>query len=523
MRVVLEIGDWILVEDDDGEVRLWNNRSTGETRTYEDIPIEVETHLRENDVDRSSNGGETLELAVSSPLRHPVPETLSETSQVANNQPTPFTRQRGVAAISKNSALSEPLLDPLQSVSDTKVPDSVPRMYSNEDMFAQVEPISETSRPDLSGLDVADRMGDQERVGEGLAETTDEIVCVESQEPAPEIPSPANLPSVPEREATPAMLVNATSMRKHQGQSQQQFLATLTHLHLGRKGLTSLGSAPQLCARLKVLNLEGNHLQEILGLRPNCSFEVLHLQGNDIWNLGTWTQNLPSLRTLDLADNRLILFSGLEKSRCLEELNLRGQKSNLPLQFHPPTLRIFSRSLRSLDIARNRITDISPIVVLSSLERLDASSNMLVDITHIGDVLPKISRLSRLNLSENPVVLSFKYRDMVILAASERLVELDEKSVQQHERAFLVKLHQQRERKSVEPGVRRRRSPSPRRSSSLVPLPPEDHVVAPPPGQLCGPISNRSRSSSRDPSGRQYRRKSSGPARLPPLPPRIGV
>jgi len=314
-------------------------------------------------------------------------------------------------------------------------------------------------------------------------------------------------------------------MRKHQGQSQQQFLATLTHLHLGRKGLTSLGSAPQLCARLKVLNLEGNHLQEIPGLRPNCTFEVLHLQGNDIWDLGTWTQNLPSLRTLDLADNRLILFSGLEKSRCLEELNLRGQKSNLPLQFHPPTLRIFSRSLRNLDIARNRITDISPIVVLSSLERLDASSNMLVDITHIGDVLPKISRLSRLNLSENPVVLSFKYRDMVILAASERLVELDEKSVQQHERAFLVKLHQQRERKSVEPDVGRgrRRSPSPRRSSSLVPLPPKDHVVAPPPGQLCGPISNRSRSSSRDPSGRQYRRKSSGPARLPPLPPRIGV
>lgn len=534
MRVVLEIGDWILAEDDEGEVRLWSNSSTGETRSYEDMPIEVEAKLRENAQDQSADtNGEALEATLPLAIENPGPAISESVGGTGATEPTPFRRQRGVMAAppQPGSALSEPLLAPLHPVTDTILPDSVAPVGSIND------PVLPDSLALLEGacLEVADEQtlrlqdsGNMENVGQELAcVKSEEIVLAETHEPPPEVPRPANLPSVPERAPTQAMLVSATSMKQHHGQSQQQFLGTLTHLHLGRKGLTSLGDAANLCGRLKVLNLEGNHFQEIQGLRPNCTFEVLHLQGNDVWNLSTWSQSLPSLRSLDLSENFLTLVAGLDNSRGLEELNLRGQRSGVPLQFHTPTLNVFARSLHRLDVSRNRITDISPVASLLALEQFFANSNMLSDLTHVGNVLQRLGRLKRLGLAENPACSTFKYRDLVIISASESLEELDDKAIQRHERAFLVKMHQRRRERTSENGSSAGSSPTvltppaQRRSRSLAPLPPRENM-AQLPGHPPVPCNNRSRSSSRDPSGRQYRRKSTGPAKLPPLPPRIG-
>lgn len=532
MRIVLEIGDWVLAEDDEGEVRLWSNGVTGETCNYSDVPPEVEAVLQAGS-GAASTPQQTATMAPS-PTQEPPPQTSAKVAEGA--EPAPFRRQRGLAAAAPKpgSSSAEPLastLLPAETLTAEK-PD-LPQRWAPPDE-------AETPSAGIGGEEVPAPYQNevQHEPGPGFQETAPLALEANSVppdsvelEPSPAAPRPADLPDLPPREPTPAMLTKATSMRQFAGQSQEQFLTKLTHLHLAERGLTSLGSAFQHCPRLKVLNLEGNHLQELSGIRPCC--EVLHLQGNDVWDLSGWTQNLPSLATLELAENRLSLLSGLQRCSHLEELNLRGQRSELPLQLHPPSLTVFSRSLRSLDISRNRMMDIGPIAVLSALQRLDASSNELAEIPAVGSVLQRLSRLRRLSLAENPLSRLRKYRDLVIVAAAPGLEELDNKTVQPNERTFLVELHQRRQRRnSSEPPEQRTNGSTPTagspvgsRSASVgrdcPPLPPRDRAPVPHGGIPCIHAQNRSRSSSLDPAGRHYRRKVSGPGRLPPLPRRL--
>jgi len=228
------------------------------------------------------------------------------------------------------------------------------------------------------------------------------------------------------------------------------------------------------------------------------------------------------------------MLSGLSKSNRLEDLNLRAQRSDLPLQLHPPTLRAFSRSLRSLDISRNRMSDIGAVASLVMLQRLDASCNMLTEMPSVSSVLQHLTRLSRLRLEENPISWMPKYRDMVILAAPQSLEEFDSKTVQPNERPFLMELHQRRKRRNSSEPPRKGRSvggsplsgssqagvaPPEARSASLgmacPPRPPCNSAPAPGGGNPCV-ARHRSRSTSVDPR----RRRSSGATKLPPLPPR---
>jgi len=261
------------------------------------------------------------------------------------------------------------------------------------------------------------------------------------------------------------------------------------------------------------------------------------MQGNDVWDLSSWTGNLPSLTTLDLSENRLALISGLRSSTRLEDLSLRHQRTELPLRLHPPTMRTFSRSLRSLNISKNRMDDISPVGSLMMLQKLDASGNILTEMPHIGSVIRQLSRLNRLFLEDNPVCWMRKYRDMIIVAAQQCLEELDGKTVQPNERPFLVELHQRRRKRNSSEPPRRGAIESPGGSPPKPVTPCEERSASlgyppRPPGGLpqahipCLPVKapggSRSRSSSTDPAGRHYRRRTGAPtAKLPPLPPRV--
>lgn len=539
MRIVVEVGDWVLAEDDDGEVRLWSNGVTGETRSYEDVPKEVEAAL-------SSDDGP--------PLTQPAAEAPQQPHSGANAQPfrracgvgaepavsssalagsaeaAPFSRQRGLAAATSQhgSALPEPqgppkvfgseLLTSTQEYVGSAAVDACQWAEDKSSGGGVLEPEAQTEAT-------------QEQFEHGrptLESAADKQAP--SAEPDPVVTRPANVPELPPREPTQAMLMKATTTRPHHSQSQEQFLAKLTHLHLAERGFTSLGRAFHLCPRLKVLNLERNQLQELSGLRPGC--EVLHLQGNNVWDLSGWTQHLPSMATLDLAENRLTVLSGLRSSTQLQELSVRGQRSDKPLQLHSPTLLAFSRSLRSLNISRNRMTDadFAPVVNLRMLQRLDASGNMLADMAMLGTVLQALSCLTRLSLEGNPVCWMRKCRDLVIVAASECLEELDGKAVQPNERPFLVELHQRRRRRnSSEPPKRGATSPGGSTPTALSPTQTRSASVGrgchprPPREQPPPPVMdrNRSRSSSVDPAARHYRRKSGPTTKLPPLPPRI--
>lgn len=527
MRLVLEVGDWVLAEDDKGEVRLWSNGVTGETRSYEDVPKEVEEYL-------ASDAGPPP----SQPAAQPLPSqqapadaqpfrrargmssepTASSTALAgATDSAVPFTRQRGAAAAppQQGSTVHQPVADTLDP-SPLQTAGAAVGSTSWPDMQAADEPIPSP--------------------GASYEPAPAEVVPVaeDASEPEPTVTRPDNISDLPPREPTAAILMKATTMRHHSGQPQAQFLEKLTHLHLADRGFTTLAPAFRHCPRLKVLYLDRNHIQELSGLRPCC--EALHLQGNDVWELGSWTQNLSSLTTLELSENRLSILSGLRKSRHLEDLNLRGQRCDKPLKLHAPTLRVFSMSLKSLNISRNRMTDIevAPVASLRNLERLDMSGNMLADMTATGSVLQALPRLARLSLQENPVCWMRKYRDMVVVSAGQCLVELDGKAVQPNERPFLLELHQRRRhRNSSEPPRRGNRSPAgetpvasyqsetPVRSVSLGRAPPPPKEQAPPGVPCLG--RNRSRSSSVEPALRHYRKRNSANAKLPPLPPRIAA
>lgn len=537
MRVVLELGDWVLAEDDAGEVRLWSNGVTGETRSYEDVPPEVAAMMAEE------SGPEIRQPGVEAPRppqeTQPFQRACGVAAEPASNAgAAPFTRQRGIAAAAP-------------------VPQGPPQSYAPDGADGWPAPLPDSFQgggqaPDLertapidpwAGLgDPAPSVDPWAGLGDPAESPSDAPApCNVPMEPDPLVEKPACLTAPKEsKEPTPGMLVKATTMKPHSSQSQELFLSKLTHLHLSEKGLTSLAKGFQLCPRLKVLNLERNRIQDLPGIQNSC--EVLHLQGNDVWDLSSWTQNLPGLVTLELAENRLSVLSGLRRSTQLEGLGLRRQRSDLPLQLHVPTLRVFARSLRSLDISGNRMTDadFAPVAALPMLQRLDAASNMLADMSAVGAVLKSLTQLSRLHLTENPVCWMRKYRDLVIIACSPELEDLDGKAIQPNERPFLLELHQRRQRRnsSEPPSGRSRDSPTgstPTEKGSLKPserssslgkaAPPRPPGQAPPQAvipQCSGPMArNRSRSGSTDPASRHYRRRAPATTKLPPLLPRV--
>lgn len=535
MKIVLEVGDWVLAEDDEGEVRLWSNGVTGETRSYQDLPPEVEAAL-------GSEDGPPLHqpsAQASPPQPQAPPDDAAPSFMAAAPQPAapaaaPFRRSCGVAAApatdtsafagavgAGRAAPADPL--PVARSAPLEISASVPQQG-----YGWEEP-SMVGGTAVYCDEACEESGPFPSAAPGPL--TSESRPAPAPEPEPVVARPLDLVDGKLKEPTPAMLVKATSMKLYQGQSQSQFLAKLTHIHMAGKGLTSLGDTFNTCPMLRVLNLENNHLQELANIRPRC--EVLHLQGNDVWDLGSWTQNLTGLTSLNLTENRLSMLSGLSKSNRLEDLNLRSQRSDLPLQLHPPTLRAFSRSLRSLDISRNRMSDIGAVASLVMLQRLDASCNMLTEMPSVSCVLQQLTRLSRLCLEENPISWMQKYRDMIILAAPQCLEEFDRKTVQPNERPFLMELHQRRRRRNSSEPPRKGRSGggSPSSGSSQAGVAPEGRSaslgMACPPRPPCdnaptpgcgnpGVARHRSRSSSIDPR----RRRSSGATKLPPLPPR---
>mmetsp|Transcript_30103 Transcript_30103/g.55651 ORF Transcript_30103/g.55651 Transcript_30103/m.55651 type:complete len:548 (-) Transcript_30103:100-1743(-) len=547
MRVVLDIGDWILAEDDAGEVRLWSNRVTAETRSYEDIPPEVAAVLSAD-----SNQGEASPAAakpeVSFQRQRGGAATSSPTEETQPPVQGGFQRQRGRVATS-TAAANETLLPETSSTLLPEPSSAAPHEHTLAAGNIGLEHAEEMAMPpsfdeEVPGGDAGLSRSEPNELGRSMAASgIPPTLLLEPPAPAPSVDHPADLIDAPAREPSQAMLVKATSMRQHQGQSAEQFLVKLTHLHLAQHRLTSLGEATRLCPKVRVLYLEGNRIQRLPAVHRTC--ESLLVQSNDIWELSDWTQNLPNLRTLDLSNNRLSVFSGLDSCNQLEDLSLRGQRSTSPLYLHPPTLQVMARSLSKLDVARNRMTDLSPLAVLSCLERLDAGENEIVELSALNTALTGMRRLSNLRLQENPLCRWLRrYRDEVVTLAGPCLSELDGKAVTPTERQFLAELQRRRRNSSTPPlqpssaestpkarasageGIRRSASVG---ASTRVgrqmsrPMP----VFAPAAEQPRPPLSNapmysqpRSRSSSCDPAARHYRKKSTT-TKLPPLPPRI--
>nr|XP_044999815.1 protein phosphatase 1 regulatory subunit 42 isoform X2 [Jaculus jaculus] len=213
-------------------------------------------------------------------------------------------------------------------------------------------------------------------------------------------------------------------------------LKKITHINFSHKSIDSIDDLSP-CKSLTVLYLYDNHISDITNLNYATNLTHLYLQNNCI----SCIDNLRSLKKLEklyLGGNCIAVIEGLEGLEELRELHVESQKLPLgeKLLFDPRTLHSLA-SLTILNISNNNIDDIKDLDILENLNYLVAVDNQLVRVKDLEFLLNKLMKLSKMDLSGNPVCLKPKYRDRLILG-SKSLEFLDGKEIKNMERQFLM-------------------------------------------------------------------------------------
>lgn len=173
----------------------------------------------------------------------------------------------------------------------------------------------------------------------------------------------------------------------------------------------------------------------------------LYLQNNSIGKIEDF-KTLHRLTKLYLGHNNLLVIEGLENLQMLKELHVEHQ--NLPvgekLLFDPRTLFALSNSLHVLNVSGNRLDSFKTLEVLMRLVEVQARSNQIEDLESISEALESWHNLRKLNLNENPINTTQKYRDEIIVRGPS-LETLDGKEVGPTERQFLVRWKASRDAK----------------------------------------------------------------------------
>jgi hypothetical protein len=265
-----------------------------------------------------------------------------------------------------------------------------------------------------------------------------EEVRTESNPPPPFLPAVG--PEIPEDKAkrvTQELLIE-TAKKKPGKEGFENWARTVTHLHLSEKRLTHLNLESHPVRGVKTIYAYDNRIVYVSGLTKLRGLENLYLQDNRVYNLEDWSEDLPGLRILHLQGNAVPALAGLSASARLEELLLNEQKIPQPLRLHEPTLRAIGGSLRTLDVSRNGLRDLTPLRVLVRLESLTAMDNQ-VEAPGLFPVLETCRLLKTLFVQGNPLTQKRKWQDEVILR-SQSVEEIDGKPVGKA-RAFLQNLN----------------------------------------------------------------------------------
>merc|ERR1711985_216296 len=120
---------------------------------------------------------------------------------------------------------------------------------------------------------------------------------------------------------------------------------------------------------------------------------------------------------LHLQGNSVPALAGLSSSAKLEELLIQEQRISQPLRLHEPTLRAIGGSLRTLDVSRNGLRDLTPLRVLVRLVSLTAADNQ-VDAPGLYPVVEACGLLKTLFVQGNPLTQKRKWQDEVILRSA---------------------------------------------------------------------------------------------------------
>ena len=256
---------------------------------------------------------------------------------------------------------------------------------------------------------------------------------------------------------TPEFLMRRTNRwNRRRGETPQEYLSRVTHLFLSELNLSDVRGI-ELCPQLSVLYLYDNSLKKIHNLEFAVGLTHLYLQNNLITKL----EGLSSLRSLSklyLGGNLITVVEGVEELLALRELHVENQKLELgeKLHFDPLSLRSLSHSLLLLNISSNSIDTIQELSVLHSLESLHCANNKVSDLVELANFLSRMTMLSSLDLSKNPVCSRQHYRENAIAHGSLR--QLDGREIPDHIRQFIHRLHSLKE-------LRKKQSVTPKQST----------------------------------------------------------
>eukprot|EP00405_Crypthecodinium_cohnii_P051045 CAMPEP_0206603590 /NCGR_PEP_ID=MMETSP0325_2-20121206/48587_1 /ASSEMBLY_ACC=CAM_ASM_000347 /TAXON_ID=2866 /ORGANISM="Crypthecodinium cohnii, Strain Seligo" /LENGTH=379 /DNA_ID=CAMNT_0054117325 /DNA_START=108 /DNA_END=1244 /DNA_ORIENTATION=- len=254
-------------------------------------------------------------------------------------------------------------------------------------------------------------------------------------------------------------LLAATGLQRGVRESVDAFLARVTHLRLqGQRLGPSLGEALSVVPALTVLYAFDNLLTNLDGFENLKRLQMLYLQNNRLTSLAG-LEGLTNLRVLHLGSNRLAKIDHLENFTRLEELHVANQRppSSTPtgaagnlkpppaLEFCPASMDAISSTLTTLDIAGNRLEDVSAFERMGSLRSLDLSNNNIQEAVLIRPLV-SCPYLSKIHLQGNPfTTFDRKYRSLVVLSAPS-IEEIDGKPVLPQEKDFMRRLEVQKQK-----------------------------------------------------------------------------
>lgn len=186
------------------------------------------------------------------------------------------------------------------------------------------------------------------------------------------------------------------------------------------------------------LYLYDNNISKIEGLGSCRYLTQLFLQHNKISKM-EGLSNCLQLKKLHLGHNRITVIEGIEKLTQLREMHIEHQvlPAGEKLVFDPRSVMGIKMCLAVLNIAGNRLDDLSDIAQIQSLSQLNLSDNFVRNMKEIAGVLQNSARISELRISGNPICHLPKYRENIIVTAPE-LKLLDGKQITPIQREFLL-------------------------------------------------------------------------------------
>ncbi|MBO5248931.1 MAG: leucine-rich repeat domain-containing protein [Clostridia bacterium] len=166
---------------------------------------------------------------------------------------------------------------------------------------------------------------------------------------------------------------------------------TVAELNLSNNLIPDI-SPLSTCPALTELNVASNLFQSIVPLAGCTRLETLDISGNDIASLAD-LKDLTALSNLSAADTKISTVEHLSGLSALTTLNVSGTSVR---DFTP----LAESKLKNLYAAKCEINDLTTMVMLSSLEMLDVSGNLLNEIGAVA----LMYQLNVLDVSNNYVV-----------------------------------------------------------------------------------------------------------------------